>query len=237
MNGRIIRPAEDVVLGLPRIGKIKIGMKRRSDKTGKEYPTSVDYFIPSGKYAGLFTKAYGEKPQTIQIVFPSDSPAEVCKEEWELRDDKGALVASGDGQDFKVWSGQAYLNLNTDDYPELMESIAKRYGKYNGADNGWRVRLTMNFLIPLVRGVVGLWTFETSGVASSIRNCRNAYDAMLAERGSVRGAIWDMTVQFATTQKPNDNSRFPVVSIVPNESEGNLRLIKEAMQPVKLIEK
>ena len=57
---------------LPRVGQIKIGMKNANG-----YPQSVDYFIPTGKYAGLFTQAYGEKPQTIQIVFPDDDPAKV----------------------------------------------------------------------------------------------------------------------------------------------------------------
>ena len=239
MNGRIIRPDSEVVLGIPRVGKLKIGKKVVSERTGKEYPTSVDYFIPTGKYAGLFTQAYGEKPQTIQIVFPSDSAYEVCREEYEYRDDKGALIASGDGQRFKVWDGKRYIQLSTEDVPTLMESISKRYAKKTNTseDNGWRIKLTMNFLIPMVRGVVGLWTFETNGVASSIRNCRNAYDAMLEERGYVRGAIWDMTVAFAKTQKPNDTSKFPVVSIIPNESEDNVRMIKEAMQPVKLLEK
>lgn len=64
MKGRIKRPeAQQSRLILPRVGQIKIGIKNANG-----YPQSVDYFIPTGKYAGLFTQAYGEKPQTIQIV-------------------------------------------------------------------------------------------------------------------------------------------------------------------------
>ena len=82
MKGRIRRPeAEKSRLILPRVGQIKIGMKNANG-----YPQSVDYFIPTGKYAGLFTQAYGEKPQTIQIVFPDDDPAKVCNERYEYRD-------------------------------------------------------------------------------------------------------------------------------------------------------
>ena len=58
---------------LPRVGFIKVGYKEKA-ANGKEYPKSVDYFISTGKYAGLFTKAYGEKPQTIQIIFPEPLP-------------------------------------------------------------------------------------------------------------------------------------------------------------------
>lgn len=85
IKGRIVRPeAEKSRLILPRVGQIKIGMKNANG-----YPQSVDYFIPTGKYAGLFTQAYGEKPQTIQIVFPDDDPAKVCNERYEYRDDDG----------------------------------------------------------------------------------------------------------------------------------------------------
>lgn len=80
----------------------KIGMKNANG-----YPQSVDYFIPTGKYAGLFTQAYGEKPQTIQIVFPDDDPAKVCNERYEYRDDDGRLIAAGDGETFQVWDGKS----------------------------------------------------------------------------------------------------------------------------------
>ena len=90
MKGRIKRPeAQQSRLILPRVGQIKIGIKNANG-----YPQSVDYFIPTGKYAGLFTQAYGEKPQTIQIVFPDDDPAKVCNERYEYRDDDGRYVPS-----------------------------------------------------------------------------------------------------------------------------------------------
>jgi hypothetical protein len=53
MTGRIQRPnVDNKRLLLPRVGFIKIGYK-----TDKGYPHSVDYFIPAGKYAALFTQA------------------------------------------------------------------------------------------------------------------------------------------------------------------------------------
>ena len=42
--------------------------------------------------------------------------------------------------------------------------------------------------------------------------------------------------EFAVSQKPGDRSRYPVVTIVPNESEGNLFAVKEAFKPVQLLE-
>ena len=233
MNGRIItRPGtESPRLKFPRIGKIKIGMKN-----AKGFPQSVDYFISTGKYAGLFTQAYGDKPQTIQIVFPDDDPATVCREVYEYRDDSGRLIATGDGETFKVWNGSRYEEMTRTQYPHIMESIGKRYPnkEYKKTGDGWRVRLTLNFIIPMVRGVVGVWTFETNGNASTIPQITDAFDTMLIERGFAKGIIFDLNVKFATTQKPGDNSRYPVVSLVANESAENIARIKRANEPLQI---
>lgn len=233
-QGRIKRPdADRGRLILPRVGFIKIGMKNANG-----YPQSVDYFIPVGKYAGLFTQAYGEKPQTIQIVFPDDDPAKVCNEQYEYRDDEGRLIASGDGETFKVWDGKKYETLTISDYPNLMAGITKRYPNravQKGGD-GWVITLTLTFIVPLVRGIAGVWQFSTKGTASTIPAIRETFDGMLAERGFCKGVIFDLNVQFATTQKPGDKSRFPVVSLVPNESADNVLKVKKAWEPIKSLE-
>lgn len=234
MKGRIKRPeANKARLILPRVGFVKIGMKSE-----RGLPQSVDYFIPVGKYAGLFTQAYGERPQTIQIVFPDDDPEKVCNERFEYRDDEGRLIAEGNGELFKVWDGSKYEELTVEQYPNLMQSIAKRYPNKavkKGGD-GWKITLTLNFIVPLVRGVAGVWQFTTNGSASTIPAIRETFDGMLAERGFVRGIVFDLNIQFATTQKPGDKSRFPVVSLVPNESDDNVLKVKKAFEPNKRIE-
>lgn len=235
MKGRIInRPAaERNHLVLPRVGFVKVGYK---DEKG--YPCSTDYFMANGKYAALFNKAYGDKPQTIQIVFPSDDPEQVCCERYEYRDDEGRLLATGDGQTFKCWNGKEYQELSVTDYPNLMQSIEKRYPnkQYKRNGEGWNIILTLNFIIPCVRGVAGVWQYTTRGTASTIPNIRDTFDAVLENKGFVKGVLFDMNVQFAKSQKPGDKSRYPVVTIVPNESEENLKKVKEAYQPIKLLE-
>lgn len=234
MNGRINRPEPDSTrVGLPRVGNIKIGMK-----DAKGFPRSVDYFVPTGKYAELFTKAYGEKPQTIQIVFPDDDPAKVCSEKYEYRDDEGRLIAFGDGETFKVWNGKTYAEYSATDYPTIMKGVAQKHPNRDvrkGGD-GWQITLTVTFIIPMIRGIAGVWQFVSKGTASTIPNIRDTFDAMLKERGFVRGVIFDMNVQFATSQKPGDRSRYPVVTIVPNESEDNLRKVLDAKKPIQLLE-
>lgn len=229
MNGRIERTDNATRLVLPRIGKIKIGKKSE-----KGYPMSVDYFIPTGKYAGLFQQAYGDKPQTIQVVFPDDDAEKVCNEYYEYRDDKGGLCAYGDGKEFKVWNGKEYVTLSVEKYPNIMKQVQTKFPNKQAqrTGDGWKVRLTLSFVIPLVRGVVGVWVFETNGSASTIPQVRDTFDMMLRERGFCKGIIFDLSVKFATSQKPNTSSRYPVVSLVPNESEENLK----KLQPKTMLE-
>ena len=234
MAGRIVKKASAEIskLALPRGGTIKIGFK---DERG--FPRSVDYFIPTGKYASLFTKAYGEKPQTIQVVFPDDDPAKVCNERYEYRDDEGRLLATGDGENFQIWNGKEYQEVSIEQSPNLMRSVEKRHPNklYQKTGDGWQIILTLNFIIPCVRGIAGVWQFSTKGNASTIPNVRNVFDAMLEMKGYCKGIIFDLSVQYAKSQKPGDKSRYPVVSLVPNESEENIRTIKAAYEPIKVL--
>ena len=217
MTGRIIRPEQVTpIAALPEIGRLHIG-KKQTSQNGKEYPVSVDYFIPAGKYAAMFTDALGEKPNTIQIVFPDDDPEKVCREQFEYRDDKGALVARGDGRIFEIWNGREYAKYSIDDYPDIAEQVIAKNPTRRGADN-WDITLTLRFVIPAVRGIVGVWQFSTKGRASSINNIRNSFDGVQMMRGTVTRTVFDLSVQFAKSNKPGVSSRYPVVSLVANDS-------------------
>lgn len=220
MGGRIQRPEQGAaMLELPEIGRLHIG-KKQVGQNGREYPVSVDYFIPAGKYAGMFTAALGEKPQTIQVIFPDDDPEKVCNERYEYRDDKGALVARGDGRLFEIWDGKKYAPYSIEQYPDIMAQIAAKNPTKRGAEN-WDVALTLRFIVPAVRGVVGVWQFSTKGAASSIKNIRNSFDGVQLMRGTVTQTVFDLSVQFAKSNKPGVNSRYPVVSLVANDNRIN----------------
>ena len=222
-TGRIYRPeaSEGTLLDLPEIGRLHIGMK-----SDKGYPMSIDWFRATGKYSALFAKALGEKPATIQVVFPSDDAGKVCDERYEYRDDKGALVARGDGQVFEVWDGRKYAPYMVEQYPDIMRQITAKNPTKRGDDN-WDIVLTLRFIVPAVRGVVGVWQFSTKGKASSVKNIRESFDAVQRMRGTVTGTVFDLSVQFAKSNKPGVNSRYPVVSLVANDNR--IEEIREAM--------
>ena len=225
MGGRIYRPEDSSLLELPEIGRLHIGMKSE-----RGLPMSIDWFRPTGKYASLFTKALGEKPQTIQVIFPDDDPTKVCNERYEYRDNSGALVARGDGRTFEVWNGKKYAPFSIEQYPDIMTQIAAKYPTKRGTDN-WDIALTLRFIVPAVRGVVGVWQFSTKGAASSIQNIRNSFDGVQMMRGTVTQTVFDLSVQFAKSNKPGVQSRYPVVSLVANDNR--IEEIRAAIAPTQ----
>lgn len=233
MGGRIIRPEQGgKILELPEIGRLHIG-KKQMGQNGKEYPVSVDYFIPSGKYAGMFTQALGDKPQTIQVIFPDDSPEKVCNERFIYRDDKGALVSYGDGKIFNIWNGKIYAPYSVETYPDIWEQIIKNNPTKRGTDN-WDVELTLRFIIPAIRGIVGVWSLTTKGAASSVKNLRESFDAVLAMRGTVTTSVFDLGVHFHKSNKPGQNSRYPVLELICNDSRvGEIREMLKAENSTK----
>ena len=228
MAGRILNNKESKRLPFPIVGNIKCGMK-----SDRGFPMSTDYFIPSGDYAPLFKQAYGEKPNCIQIVFPSDDAELCCREEYVLRDGAGKLVGTGDGETFKVWSEKTekYIIVTTSEQPDIMAMLEKHYKQE------WKITLTLVFILPLVRGVMGCWQFVTKGSASTIPQVRDAFDAMIEQNGRAAGVIFDLSVKMHKSNKPKDTSRYPVVSLVPNESAENLRKVTEARKPIVLLDK
>lgn len=222
MGGRIYRPEQGVTMELPEVGRLHIG-KKQMGSNGKEFPVSVDYFIPSGKYADLFVTALGEKPSTIQVIFPSDNPELVCNERFTYRDNSGALVARGDGRIFEIWDGKKYAPYSVDKFPDIMEQVTKNVPTKRGSDN-WDVELTLRFIIPAIRGVVGVWCLNTKAKASSINNLRNSFDSVQAMRGTVTTSVFDLSVHFHKSNKPNQNSRYPVLEMVCNDNRiGEIR--------------
>ena len=98
---------------MPIIGKIKIGMKNE-----KGLPTSLDYFRATGMYAPIFHNHFGDKPNKLTIIFPSNNVEDICNQRMELRDSKGRLFATSDGEMFSVFNTK-------------LQELGKEQGKLN----------------------------------------------------------------------------------------------------------
>lgn len=222
MIGRIQR--ETFTARVPVIGKLKIGEKRISSKTGSEYPASLDHFKPEGIYASKFTDAFGEAPQNIEILFITDDVHEACNERYELRDGK-KLFAYGDGTTFFVWDNakKQYIERTKTEDEELLRELPKQL------KSKWEAVLTLRFIIPRIRGVAGVWELTTKGKDSSIPAIVGAFDMVMGMAGTVRNIPFDLSIRIHTSQKPGEASKYPVLQIVPNISTENMESIAKLL--------
>jgi hypothetical protein len=204
---------------LPIVGKIKVGKK-----TEQGYPTSLDYFRATGKYAEHFHKQYGKKPSNIQVIFVSDDLDSVCNERLELRDNKGDLFAYGDGETFHVWSHkrEEYRQTTIEETPKVKE-IAQKNAK---SSKGWEVVLTLRFIIPKITGVAGMWQLTTKGKESSVPQIIEAFDFVQEQAGTVVNIPFDLEVEKVKSQKPGTKSVFPVIRLIPNIGKENMEVVK-----------
>ena len=121
-----------------------------------------------------------------------------------------------------------YAPYSIDKSPDIMQQIAANNPTKRGADI-WDIALTLRFIVPAVRGVVGVWWFSTKGKASSIKNIRNSFDGVQMMCGTVMQTVFDLSVQYAKSNKPGDNSRYPVVSLIANDTR--IDEIRKAIAP------
>jgi hypothetical protein len=168
---------------------------------------------------------FGEKPQSIPIMFFSDDPNDACRERYELREGK-KLLAFGDGETFKVFdekeSDYIDYDMSRPDDEKYIKGLIKTHQK-----SKWTTTLTLFFIIPDIKQVFGQWSFSTRGVKSTIPEIVGTFDTLKQIAGTVQGIPMDLMVEKVTSQKPGSKSSFPVVKIVPNISFGHLEKVRK----------
>ena len=79
---------------LPRLGKIRLGIKKVSTKTGKEYPSETDYFVCPAE----IKKVYGDEPKELNIMFPLNDPEALFPQCYKWYGSGAGLKCRGDGE-------------------------------------------------------------------------------------------------------------------------------------------
>lgn len=216
MRGRISTGNVQQGSTLPEIGRIKVGMK-----TDRGFPTSLDYFRASGKFANQFAALFGDKPNELHIAFVSNDISEVCNEQFEAWD-KGKRFGWGDGETFSVWNptggaegkGGYEHNLTKDD-PKV-----KALGKL------WARTLTLRFVLLKMTGVLGYWTFQTKAKETTIPSIVKAFDMVMERSGSIIGFPFSLTVDKVQSYSPGAARNYPIVKLVPNFTEETIEQVR-----------
>jgi hypothetical protein len=80
------------VIRLPRLGKIRLGVKKEAD--GTLYPEPTDYFVCPEEVK----KVFGEKPRKLRIMFPTNDPAQWASQYLRCYSESNRLVCRGNGK-------------------------------------------------------------------------------------------------------------------------------------------
>lgn len=93
---RLTGPVANVtgLIKLKRLGKIRLGIKKKSAQSGKEYPSETPWFVVTPEVA----EKYGENPTVLEgAMFSSNNPEEVYSEKLALYGKGTGLKCHGNG--------------------------------------------------------------------------------------------------------------------------------------------
>src|SRR5450756_867384 len=80
------------VIRLPRLGKIRLGVKK--DAEGITILEPTDHFVCPEEVK----KVFGEKPRELRIMFPTNDPAQWASQYLRCYSESNRLVCRGNGK-------------------------------------------------------------------------------------------------------------------------------------------
>lgn len=207
---------------LPRIGKIHLGVKNTSDKSGGIYPTQTDYFVIEDKNTPKeiiqkIKEIYGERPQHLDIYFFSDNIEDIFPQ-YLKRYSKGQLLCKGNGetaQSIDPKTGEAkeipclYKNC-----PYYQQKLCKTIGH-------------LKFCIQGIPG--GFFQIDTSS-KNSIIQINTAIDMIKQQNnGHIANILLKLTLVPIQVQVRNENTTFKKTTYILNiyQDSNNLNTNKE----------
>jgi hypothetical protein len=80
---------------LPRLGKIRLGIKKKSVKSGKEYPSEVSYFVCPPEVE----RVYGAEPKELDVMFPVNDQEAIFPQAYKYYGSSKGLKCIGNGEE------------------------------------------------------------------------------------------------------------------------------------------
>ena len=108
---------------IPRLGKIRLGLKVQHPKTGKSYPKETPHFVVPKEVA----EAFGDEPTELDIFLPSENEEAVFPQKLAYYGSSKGLICHGDGeraerfnQETKKWEDRSCPceHRKTDENPQ-----------------------------------------------------------------------------------------------------------------------
>jgi len=152
------------ILRLPRLGKIRLGIK--VEKDDKSYPKAVDYFVCPPEVL----EVYGEEPRELQIMFPVENHDEFAQQWLRAYSLTQGLICIGDGVSARQKTDVATkkpVNHDTKDWDWVEGLVCDPQECPLYARKQCRRVLNLQFLLPDVPGL-GVWQIDTTSFYSIV---------------------------------------------------------------------
>ena len=188
---------------LPRLGKIKMGIKVKS-ALGVEHPQKTDHFVVPTEVADV----YGDKPKALDIIIPVEDEAKWAPQYYKLYLKNQGLVCRGDG-----CNASRLVDTATGDRARHTTTEAKRIDwlcegrkcpDYQAKD-GCKEVMSLQFMLYKVPGM-GIWQIDTSSI-NSIININSYAEYIRAMFGKISWIPLQLTIEPKTVQNPENGKR------------------------------
>lgn len=189
---------------LPRLGKIRLGIKKKSPRTGGEYPVATEWFVCPPEVQTI----YGDKPKRLDVIVPVEDEEIWASQYYRQYSRSRGLVCKGDGETCRrmvdIATG-ALANRDTKEiaYREGCECLGKECQDYK--HNACQEVMNLQFLLPKVQGL-GVWQIDTGSI-NSIMNINNCATMIRAMTGRVSWVPLVLTLEPTEVVNPDDGKK------------------------------
>jgi hypothetical protein len=196
-----------------RVGKVRIGEKGVSERTGKEYPKKLDYFlfdpyepVPAGLLESIKEK-YGERPQELTICLPAEDSDIVFSQYYKCYNANG-LICKGDGQCAErigqsgTWKDSMQVDCPSPEHCDFALSRGM-HGK-----PGCKQVASLQFFMPDLPGY-DIWQIDTSSF-NSIVNINTKLDVMRRILGKISFIECTLVVRPQEAHNPDDGKKITI---------------------------
>ena len=217
---------------LPRNGKIRLGVMKVSQKTGKEYPAATDYFV----CPDVVKKVYGDKPKQLEVIIPVEDEEIWANQYYRQYSNARGLVCKGDGITCRRMidtqtGGIAGRETKAVTWTEGLECLGRECPDYKR--KACQEVMNLQFLLPKVEGI-GIWQIDTGSI-HSIMNINNCAEIIRASVGRVSWIPLVLSLEPVEVTNPDDGKKKTVHCMMLRYGGSMAELMEASERPRKEI--
>lgn len=213
---------------LPRVGKIRLGYKKKSAKTGAEYPVATTYFVCPPEVRAI----YGEEPKRLEIIIPVEDDELWASQYYRQYSRSRGLICKGDGitcrRMIDTESGDlAVRETKTVKWEEGAECLGRDCPHYKR--NACQEVMILQVMLPKVPGL-GVWQIDTGSI-NSIRNINDCATMIRAICGRVSWVPLTLTLEPTEVVNPDDGKKKTVYCMHLRQEKGMAEILEASNRP------